>query len=154
MCYEKQVAWTNGFVDTVYNVEKWDLGCKPDIGWLRWTCIKELGSLWRMEKPRWDASQLRSQPKAPTTLNLAWMSQPSPLHWPQHTDHCNWPYSLDALGGTTAIDRVTRASSNSRTTASDWPSQDHLLEVWLHGNLESKHLIFSISLRESSSASY
>lgn len=42
---------------------------------------------------------------------------------------------------------VTSSHSNSRTNASDWPSQGYVLERWLPGNSESKHLLFPLLWR-------
>lgn len=98
MLYEKQVARTNGFGNTASNVGQLGLGCKPEIGWLKWKYIERLqGSSqdhWEGWRPGWDASQLGSQPKAPTP-HLAWLAQPSPLH----TDHGTLPLQLPLEAG-------------------------------------------------------
>lgn len=54
--------------------------------------------------------------------------------------HCHWNRlgSLDASDLSTDTESVTSSCSSSRTNnAPDWPSQGHLLEGWLHRNLES-----------------
>lgn len=110
--------------------------------------------LWGSSQDHWEGWRTRlrgltagSQPKAPP-LQLAWLSHPSP-----DTDHCPLPLApqLPLEPGCCRLshctESVTSSHSNSRTNASDWPSQGYVLERWLPGNSESKHLLFPLLWR-------